>query len=285
MKNYICKAFPSLLALKQRIQTEAISAEGVDARPSLVIMECGCGTGSVVLPLMRYLGGIEDAGYSAEGMATPTSSDLTAPPPAETLEDADLTQNGLRVDADSTKPLLQPMHYVCFDISATAVKLLARHDDCKRFVSAGGKVTTFVHDIAADGNSVPLPDGCPAIADKIFLIFVLCAVPVPKMGHALQKLRQHLKPGTGELLFRDYAVFDHNHARFAEHRNEVVEGSYVKGDGTHQYFFEKDATAQLFQRAGFEVVSLEYHCNRVENRSNRKVMNKIFLNGVFRLKE
>lgn len=257
VKNYICSAFPLIVALLKPPSNEAdggsskppaVALKAGDANtapqdqevpPSQVlsssdgplIVECGCGSGSVVLPLMRYF---------------PVGS----------------------------------ARYTCFDISPTAVEVLQQHPVAKEFCSKGGSLTTFAHDVSSEG---PIPSLVPPkSASIVLLIFVLCALPVSKMVLALKKLHACLKPETGRLLFRDYGIYDHNHARYATNGNPVTpDGSFIKGDGTQQYFFEVAWTRDLFAQAGFDCVSLEYHCNRVVNRANGKTMNKIFVNGVF----
>jgi methyltransferase-like protein 6 len=251
VKNYICSAFPLIVELLKprnelradsdvqsspeanvRTSAAAVPAEPEEERgPSPLIVECGCGSGSVVLPLMRYF---------------PVGS----------------------------------ARYICFDISPTAVEVLQQHPVAKEFCSKGGSLTTFAHDVSFDG---PIPSTVPPkSASIVLLIFVLCAIPVSKMVLALKKLHACLKPDTGRLLFRDYGIYDHNHARYATNGNPITpDGSFIKGDGTQQYFFELGWARDLFAQAGFDCVSLDYHCNRVVNRANGKTMNKIFVNGVF----
>lgn len=207
-------------------------------------------------------------------------------------------------------------HFVGFDISATAVNLYETHDTAKQFVKSGlGLVTAFPHDATAK-EEIPLAPEIQAEGggvDKALLIFVLCALPVPEMVPALKKLRRsfgsNLK-ATQELYFRDYAACDHNHLRYAEREsNTMAEGSFVKGDGTQQFFFDLAFTEDIFVQAGFKVKEidvkeddkedrkqeeeqegqkktktkrlLEYHCNRVVNRANGKQMNKVFVNATF----
>lgn len=54
MKNYVCQAFPPLYeALTQKIVGLGDSTDPTRVQP-LVLLECGCGSGSVLLPLMKF---------------------------------------------------------------------------------------------------------------------------------------------------------------------------------------------------------------------------------------
>jgi hypothetical protein len=92
-------------------------------------------------------------------------------------------------------------------------------------------------------------------------------------------------------MFRDYGALDHNFFRFHRQENEVKDTlNFLKGDGTQQFFFSCEVVRDLFERSGFRSVGpseggLRYHCNRIVNRKNGKTMNKVFVNGTFRLSE
>lgn len=262
IKNYIIHAFPSLWDPTCASTNEAENDEGsssteeggttpVEAQPvtpsGRVILECGCGSGSAALPLMK---------------------------------------------------LFPRDKFILFDISAHAVELLSKHPVAQHHYT-NGLLTTFVCDVSNDNPGADF-DAIPKHSvDRILLIFVLSAVPIERMVIALQRLRELLKPN-GQLLFRDYAIMDHNLYRFQERPNAeslVSDGiAFLKSDGTRQVFFELGFTTKIFARAGLRPLtheevggphkastlsSVEYHCNRVVNRKNGKSMHKVFVTGAF----
>lgn len=254
LKNYIVHAFPLLRNYVVEGASEAW------------VLECGCGTGSTLLPIMREC-----------------------------------------ANADA--------HFVGFDISASALAHFASNEIAKSFLERR-KLTLFPLAIGTRTNACEAGDVAPANKrqrldnnevivvealekanaslsgkkfDVVFLIFVLSALPtVDKMILALKQLRQVLKP-SGVLFFRDYALPDHNFFRFLSKLNNRIDSvAFVKGDSTTQAFFHRDFTLQLFEAAGFVEVDdcsskVTYHCNRIENRKNGKRMDKIFINGTFKL--
>ena len=289
IKNYILRAFPTLFPPGFAPREPADGEKGSDvdgdatcdaephgdreaatrppatdgaAEAPRVVLDAGCGTGSVALPLMR---------------CGPASD-----------------------------------RFVCFDISPSAVELLLKH----RIATAHpGGVEGFACDLAAaddvaaagalDGGRAgsalhagetlarPVPTLPPdaalrpyaGAADRVLLVFVLCALPANRMRAALLRLRRCLRRGgagpPAELCFRDYGRHDHAERRFLANRQPVRDGGFVKGDGTTQHFFELEEVRALFASAGLAALALEYHCNEVRNRKTGQAMHKVFVNGVF----
>ncbi|CBZ26746.1 conserved hypothetical protein [Leishmania mexicana MHOM/GT/2001/U1103] len=254
LKNYIIHAFPLLRIV--------VGREGSPAW----VLECGCGTGSTLLPIMREC----------------TSQDV---------------------------------HFVGFDISPSALSHFRSHEIAQGYLQRN-RLTLFPLAIGAptcftiedpttpvakrqriDENATLVVDALTA-ADKsledqkfdaILLVFVLSALPtVEKMLSAIKQLKRVLKQD-GILLFRDYALPDHNFFRFVSKMdNKVGNVAFAKGDCTTQVFFYKEFAAKLFSTAGLVEVDdvpskLTYHCNRILNRKNGKRMDKIFINGTFKL--
>lgn len=244
----------------RRVEAAATSSASSSAAtvvaPRLLI-EAGCGTGSVVHPLMKLF-----------------PSDC----------------------------------FICFDVSPTAVAMLAEHSFAKVHRDHQ-RLATFAHDLSRLDDSLTtkvmdavksLPslstpcrvprNVCRVQAGVITLVFVLCAMPsLSHMRHVLAQLASYLNPETGVLCFRDYGALDHNFFRFYRQKNELTESlMFQKGDGTTQFFFEKDITIALFELAGLvpkSENSVVYHCNRLVNRKNGKRMDKVFLNGSFVVKK
>ena len=324
IKNYIHRAFPTLLEGSSSASSGGDSSANGDqsatakTAPRRLVMEVGCGNGSAILTFLKHC-------------------------PHD--------------------------DYVCFDISATAVRLLTDHAITRAFVAAREEeekghteedsvasrpppITTFVYDICDKVNEldeafvaaratemkqakVMTSSSSPPLAlsppyrrntvDQMLLIFVLCALPtVPDMLLAIRRMAYWLRPGAfvevadgdgkekrewvgGRLLFRDYAILDHNMLRFLERPAPTTGGKtsaaakaavaaaatapalpptspfFLKGDGTSQFFFERSFTERLFGACGLVPIDVSYHCNEVRNRKNGKVMRKVFINAEFGL--
>ncbi|AYU78465.1 Methyltransferase domain containing protein, putative [Leishmania donovani] len=254
LKNYIVHAFPLLRTVMGRRGSPAW------------ILECGCGTGSTLLPIMREC----------------TSPDV---------------------------------HFVGFDISPSALSHFRSHEIAQGYlqrnqltllplaigtsscVTSADPTAPLAKRQRIDENATLVVDALTA-ADKslqhqkfdaILLVFVLSALPtVEKMLSTIKQLKNVLKQD-GILLFRDYALPDHNFFRFlSKMDNKVGNIAFAKGDCTTQVFFYKEFAAKLFSAAGLVEVddvpsNLTYHCNRIVNRKNGKKMDKIFINGTFKL--
>ncbi|EPY18860.1 hypothetical protein STCU_09739 [Strigomonas culicis] len=252
LKNYIIHAFP--------LVKEFLAA---DTKSDIHILECGCGTGSTLIPLL------------------------------------------LQYPETTTQ-------FVGFDISASAIRHFASNPHVTDFLNSK-RLNLFQHDITKSlhvqqdednheakrrkceeakenllhviGHNVPSMKG--KMYDAIFLVFVLSAIPtVHKMVETLEQLCSVLKP-EGVLFIRDYAFPDHNFFRFQEKNNTDNTLFFLKGDGTTQFFFDKEVLHKLADKAGMEETPeypVTYHCNRIENRKNGKRMDKVFVNGTFRRK-
>lgn len=243
LKNYISHAFPVIKC----------HAEG---STECCIVECGCGNGSVLLPIMNHFG-------------------------------------------------CTGAQYVGFDVSPKALEYFAEHPVAKPFVERG-KLVLFECDVSKDPQRVPddhpekkvkleaplcrflrdTMDTYPKLqgkeADLVLLIFVLSALPsINAMRLCLRRLWSVMKPGS-QLLFRDYAVGDHNFFRFIS-RNGGLDDNicFKRSDGTTQVFFDFSFTRDLFSLCGFKETEMAYHCNRLLNRKTGAKMDKIFINCVF----
>ena len=181
----------------------------------------------------------------------------------------------------------------CFDFALSAIQLLKQSDKFEQlefeFASAGpegrflvplsaGRVHAFVCD-AVTQEIKDVPDSC---VDFVSLIFVLSAVHPDKMGIALGKIAQKMRRG-GLVFFRDYASGDMAQARFS-HYSKLDENLFVRQDGTRSYFFSKEFVSALFEKSGFEILENHYLEKTVVNVKEEKEMQRIFLQGKFRLK-
>eukprot|EP01060_Flectonema_neradi_P007495 TRINITY_DN1522_c9_g1_i1.p1 TRINITY_DN1522_c9_g1~~TRINITY_DN1522_c9_g1_i1.p1 ORF type:complete len:285 (+),score=39.03 TRINITY_DN1522_c9_g1_i1:70-924(+) len=208
IKNYLVKAFPELLT-------------GKDEKN---VLECGCGTGSAILPVVN------------------------------------IRKND---------------HFYAFDISKTAVARLQTNPIFADHFA-------FVWDI-----TLPLAVKLPKF-DHILLIFVLSAVHPTIQQRVLQVLSDLLESG-GTILFRDYGMYDDSQMRF--HRKHIQSGksiqktsedkmTYLRGDGTHSYFYTTDEVSSMASKCGLSVISCDYHCNELNNRKDGTRMRKVFVNAV-----
>lgn len=247
LKNYIVHAFPML---KTYISGDRES----------IVLECGCGTGSTLIPLL-----------------------LNFP--------------------------LSKATFIGFDISLHALHHFEQNAFASTFIS-DGKLILFQYDIISkcipecpeekktktegnitdlqlrsymDNNLARLKGLQP---DITLLIFVLSSLTdLNAIALCLKRLWAVMKDD-GILLFRDYALADHNFFRYiTRDQGRISDLCFKKKDGTTQMFFEKEFTIKLFSKFGFDCCDKEtvtYHCNKIENRKNGKSMKKIFINGVFK---
>ena len=94
-----------------------------------------------------------------------------------------------------------------------------------------GRVTAFVADITQPGSLDAVPRGS---MDFVTMVFVLSAISPERMGDALANVAAVLKPGTGKVLFRDYALGDQ-----AQDKHQVgghgCHGAQCAGQISHWY--------------------------------------------------
>lgn len=162
--------------------------------------------------------------------------------------------------------------YAC-DFSPRAVNLVKMHKDFKE-----SQVSAFVCDLTVDDLSKEIS---PSSIDIVTMIFVLSAVSPDKMPLVLQNIIKILKPN-GYVLFRDYAIGDLAQERFTSKDQKISENFYVRGDGTRAFYFSNEFLTSLFKENGFAVEELGLCCKQVENRSRELVMNRRWIQAVFR---
>nr|CCC93393.1 conserved hypothetical protein [Trypanosoma congolense IL3000] len=244
LKNYIILAFPLLKTI--------CSEQNGKCK---YVVECGCGTGSTLLPIMRqFEEGVHFIGFDVSSTAVSTL--LEHPIAKHFVELHRLDAFTYDICGGGTSHLEEPV----------LTKRRTEHDRLKNTII----------------EKVP---GCSSGINIAILVFVLSSLPsLESMVYALKEIRSTLCKD-GVLLFRDYAFPDHNFFRFIKQKNKKYNDlSFCKGDGTLQMFFEINFTKKLFALAGFKEAEgheLQYHCNRIFNRKNGKKMDKIFINGSF----
>ncbi|KAI3468104.1 hypothetical protein Pfo_024767 [Paulownia fortunei] len=159
------------------------------------------------------------------------------------------------------------------DFSPRAVNLVKMHKD---FTEA--RVNAFVCDLTSDDLCVHI---APSSVDIVTMIFVLSAVSPEKMPIVVQNIRKVLKPN-GRILFRDYATGDLAQERFTGKEQKISENFYVRGDGTRAFYFSDEFLENLFKENGFNIEEHVLCCKQVENRSKEIVMNRRWVQAVFR---
>lgn len=159
------------------------------------------------------------------------------------------------------------------DFSARAVNLVKAH---REFTDT--RINAFVCDLTSDNLSQHI---APASVDLVTMVFVLSAVSPEKMPLVLQNLQKVLKPN-GCVLFRDYATGDLAQERLTSKDQKISENFYVRGDGTRAYYFSEEYLKHLFGINGFDTAEIGVHCKQVENRSRELLMNRRWIQAVFR---
>ncbi|WCJ42868.1 tRNA N(3)-methylcytidine methyltransferase METTL6 [Euphorbia peplus] len=162
------------------------------------------------------------------------------------------------------------------DFSPRAVDLVKAHKDFN-----DSRLNAFVCDLTIDDLSKEVS---PSSVDIVTMIFVLSAVSPEKMPLVLQNIKKVLKPD-GYVLLRDYAVGDLAQERFTCKDQKISENFYVRGDGTRAFYFSNEFLTSLFKSNGFNVEELGLCCKQVENRSRELVMNRRWIQAVFRFSD
>ncbi|XP_061349617.1 uncharacterized protein LOC133294874 isoform X1 [Gastrolobium bilobum] len=165
--------------------------------------------------------------------------------------------------------------YAC-DFSPRAIELVKMHEDFKE-----SHVNAFVSDLTADDLCKEM---LPSSVDIVTMIFMLSAVSPEKMPLVLQNVRRVIKPN-GYVLFRDYATGDLAQERFSGKDQKISDDFYVRGDGTRAYYFSNEFLTNLFIENGFNVHKLDVCCKQVENRSRELIMNRRWVQAVFRVSD
>ncbi|KAL6502037.1 hypothetical protein OROGR_027170 [Orobanche gracilis] len=153
------------------------------------------------------------------------------------------------------------------DFSSRAVNLVKMRKD---FTET--RVNAFVCDLTIDDLSVHV---APSSVDIVTMI------SPEKMPKVVENIRKVLKP-EGRILFRDYATGDLAQERFTGKEQKISENFYARGDGTRAFYFSDEFLRNLFDENGFVMEEHVLCCKQVENRSKEIVMNRRWIQAVFR---
>ncbi|KAG2488725.1 hypothetical protein HYH03_012725 [Edaphochlamys debaryana] len=168
----------------------------------------------------------------------------------------------------------------CCDFAPSAIELVRQNP---AYGAAGGAVQAFVADITKDLLAAPSEEGGCGVpeggCDLATMVFVLSAIHPQRMAAAVHNVARCLRPGSGRLLFRDYAEGDLAQERLAggDRPKRLGPNFYVRGDGTRCYYFGQDEVVALFASAGFVCDSLALHERTVVNHKRDIAMDRRWL--------
>lgn len=158
--------------------------------------------------------------------------------------------------------------FIATDFSSEALQILTHHP---KFNS--DRILTHQWDI------LDSPDlNITGIADTLLSVFVLSAIDPKHHIRCLTNINLALSDG-GYVLFRDYAIHDMTMYR---HKIRISQNLFRRHDGTLAYYFDRDYLDEISSRSGFIVMELSYSTVKVNNRSSKQVMNRIFIHAVLK---
>ena len=162
------------------------------------------------------------------------------------------------------------------DFSSRAVELVKLHPqyDQKR-------CNVFEADILQGGNL----DSVRSV-DVVSLVFVLSALVPSQLLPTLVNIRKVCKKGA-LVMFRDYAIDDEAEMRFKRSKEVCKLGDhlYVRSDRTTSLFFSETKIQGVMAQAGLQQVQLDRVYRAVENRRQGRVIDRVFLQGVWQVRE
>ena len=159
------------------------------------------------------------------------------------------------------------LHVYAFDFSQRAVNMAKTHPI---YEQEKHRINLTSLDLVND--DIPY-EPC----DYGILMFVLSAIKPEYHVKVVKKLYHKLKEGA-ILYFRDYCRYDLTQLRFAQRgTNKVGDNLYMRKDNTLSYYFDKLDAEKLFKENGFKIVESNLICRQIENRKEKKVMQRLWL--------
>ena len=197
-----------------------------------------------------------------------------------TKQNRNLLEVGCGV-GNTVYPLLEShgdLYVHCCDFSQEAVRLVKEHDKYEQ----GKRVNAFVCDVTQDDLRENVPE---RTVDLATLIFVLSAIPPPKLGGAIENVARTLRPGA-RVLVRDYGSGDLAEERLESKQGssrKLAEGYYIRGDGTFCVYFTEESLAGAFESRGdFVCERIQMQHRVIENRRKQVAMNRSWVQAVFK---
>ncbi|KXS20574.1 methyltransferase [Gonapodya prolifera JEL478] len=213
--------------------------------PVFRVLECGCGTGSTIFPLLDEWAQADEPLPGEENGNDELSDSVLNPPPT-------IFVNGC-------------------DFAETAVELVKGNP-----AYSTASCNAFVYDLTSDDPMALEPNSI----DVITCIFVLSALDPVKWERAASNIARVLRPG-GILLFRDYARYDLTQLRFKGNRL-LKESLYTRGDGTMVYFFDEAELSTLFPPSVFTIEKSGVDRRLIVNRGRQVKMYRCWLQAKIR---
>lgn len=166
-----------------------------------------------------------------------------------------------------------------FDFSSRAIELLRSHSEYRE-----DRVHAFVADVARADTYVQtvLDAGGAHFVTALWTLSALC---MDDQRAAAAALASALRKG-GLLAVRDYAEGDMRERMFLAKGKQVgscKEGrTFLRGDGTLAHFFTTSGLISLFEGVGLETVRCSVRDREVVNRAEEMVMQRKWIQAVFR---
>lgn len=125
----------------------------------------------------------------------------------------------------------------------------------------------------------------PNSVDIVTCLFMMSALTPEQMPACVRNIRSVLKPGTGVVILRDYAVLDMAQIRFHQQSDPklIDQNLYLRQDGTLSYFFTEEFLCDLFKNEGFECIEVEFVRRTIVNRKEELLMKRRWIQAKFRL--
>ncbi|KAJ0180884.1 hypothetical protein K1T71_002969 [Dendrolimus kikuchii] len=139
------------------------------------------------------------------------------------------------------------------------------------------RMTAFCADLTTEDLFENVGEGSMHIAS---LIFVLSAIQPASWPQVASVAFKALRPG-GVLLFRDYGRYDMAQLRFKP-GHKIADNFYMRQDGTRSYYFTEEELADLFTKAGFEILMNSYVQRRTVNFKEGIDVPRIFVQGKYK---
>eukprot|EP01026_Neomeris_dumetosa_P001688 TRINITY_DN10426_c0_g1_i1.p1 TRINITY_DN10426_c0_g1~~TRINITY_DN10426_c0_g1_i1.p1 ORF type:complete len:158 (-),score=5.69 TRINITY_DN10426_c0_g1_i1:81-554(-) len=137
------------------------------------------------------------------------------------------------------------------------------------------RLNAFVFDATQD-LQMPISN---SIFDIVLLIFTLSAIKPQDINTVLKCVWRLLKHN-GQVLIRDYGMYDHTQLRFGKEQ-QIQDRLYQRQDGTLSYYFTVEDLCDRMYGVGFQRVECKYACIESVNRKKGTIMRRVFIHGVF----
>ena len=258
-RHYVPRAFPSLLALGPRAHVLELGAGNgsnatlLDALPPDAVVHFSDVAGAALAAVAAHP--LVAAGVAASRATVFAWDVVTGATPA-----------GLLPSPPSPPPPPRGAHAAGGDSSG---------DSSSTSSSSSGGRGRYARQLAQ--WCAPPPAQLAGGMAATLCMFVLSALHPRHHGAALRHALATLRPG-GELLFRDYGLYDLAQLR-ADEDALLTPRLHARGDGTLAYYFSVEELAALLEAAGFVVDEVAYVTIRARNRKLGVAMDRVWVHA------